>query len=119
MSTSQACDVLFHNGSTVEPAGAIAFRSIVDALAANPHRDGVNQAICSRPAVPWMAKIPPVVTTWIMTSRNTSGMARSAVLTMDEVNSPMIIDTTATSAIAIAISRIGIGITDPFGGNFL
>src|SRR6266700_6945804 len=115
MSTSQACAVWSHSGSMVEPCDAIVFRSTDDALAANPHLDGVNQAICSSPAVPAIAKMPPVVTTWIITRRNTSGIARSAVLTIDEVNRPMTMETTDTNAIASAISRIGIGRNEPLG----
>src|ERR1017187_1449670 len=106
MSSSQVCAVCCQRGSWLAlGSGVILFKSTLDAEAANPHRDGVSQATCSSPGLPLIGMKLPAMTTWIMTRRNTSGIARSVVLTADDTSRPMAIDTTAMSAVASAISR--------------
>src|ERR1700684_1623644 len=120
MSVSQALPVWFHAGSALFPAvkPPITFRLVVAAFAAKPQRDGVNQAICSITALPWIGKIPPVVTTWTMTSRKTSGIARPAVLTAADTRKPIAIEAMPTRATDSMTSTIGIGRNAPFGGDF-
>src|SRR5215472_18314141 len=60
MSVSQVAGLCAQNGSGLVPAGGeIWVRLTVDAVAPNPHRDGVSQASCSRPALPDSAMTPP------------------------------------------------------------
>src|ERR1022692_3261844 len=109
MSRSQMYGVWFHSGSGLVPgaSGEIWFRLEVDAVAAKPHRDGENQENCSRPAFPFSGNTPPLSTTWTKTTTTSSGMVLSDELTSAEISRPTVIDATASTAMARAISTSG------------
>src|SRR6202023_3743577 len=92
--------------------GTTPLRSIVDAVAANPHRAGVTQDIWSSTIRPVTGIMPPWNTNWDMIATTSSGMICSFDLASAESARPTIAAATQATATSMNTSPVGVGKID-------